>query len=800
MPTIRLMTWVVTNYLLELYARAVVRHRWWVLLLGLVATGLLASQMGSLRLNNDPDLWAPQGHEFTRTTRELERVFGGRNFTIIGVYPRSGDVYQPKVLEKIQAIQRGVEAMPKAISRNVVSLGARRVKDIAGTADGMAAREMLEPMPSTAAELARLREAVQRNPVYINALVAPDGRAAAIVADFRVDGKDAAYAPVYRDLEALLAPHRDDSVEILLGGQPVNAAHLEMAMEKMPLYFGIAFLIILAVQYFAFRSVQGMALPLVTGVLAVIWGLGLMSLAGISMDALNTTTPILIMAVATGHAVQILKRYYEEFAKLAVDAVDLRQASREAVVASLKRVAPVMTIAGLIAAAAFFSLLVSDVEMIRNFGLFAGGGILSAMAIELTVIPALRAILPAKLPRSAARADFLDRSLQKLGHWLTDRTHARLVLGGSLIGLVLVASGALKLHADSSFKQYFEPASAVRVADARLNDTFGGTDSIAFLIEGPGEDSLKDPKVLEAMSRLQAFLEQQPHVGKTQSIADLVKRMNQAMHGEDPSAHRIPTQPNLAAQYLLLYSLSGDPQDFDNLVDSAYQRAVVWTYLKTDSTTYALELYRRSQDLIAREFPPEITVRLGGSLPQTVASNESLVATKTANILQIAIIVFVLSSLAFRSLVGGLLVVVPLAAIVLMNLGLMGWLGVPLDMGTASITAMVTGIGADYEIYMLYRLREEYRRHGDLDRALQASLSTSGKAVLFVALSIAGGYAALLISDFQFYPRLGSTMMITMAVSAVLSLLLLRALVALVRPRFIVGAPVALGPVQVSTT
>jgi predicted RND superfamily exporter protein len=193
--------------------------------------------------------------------------------------------------------------------------------------------------------------------------------------------------------------------------------------------------------------------------------------------------------------------------------------------------------------------------------------------------------------------------------------------------------------------------------------------------------------------------------------------------------------------------------------------------------------------VIDAEFPPGVTVRLGGSVPQTVASNEALVTAKITNIIQMAVIVFLFASLVFKSPVGGLLVVIPLVAIVLMNLGIMGWLGIPLDMGTASITTMVTGIGADYEIYMLYRLREEYARQGDLNRALQTSLLTSGKAVLFVALSIAGGYSALLISDFRFYPRLGSTMMITMVISALLSLVFLRALVAVVRPRFIVGGP-----------
>lgn len=788
--------------LFEPYARAIVRYRIWVLLAGLLVTGLLASRVGVLALNNDPDIWAPANHEFTRTTRELERVFGGRNFTVIGVFPKQGDIYQPQVLEKIRALQDGIEAMPQAIRHNVVSIGARRVKDIAGDGGGLRASELLSPMPTTPEALAELKRAIERNPAYIGSLVSADGRAAAIIADFEVGGRNAAYLPLYEKILAIVEPQRDDTVDIVLGGQPVNAANLELAMQKMPMYFGIALLIILAVQYFAFRSLQGMLLPMLTGILAVVWGLGIMALAGIPMDALNTTTPILIMAVATGHAVQILKRYYEEYARLAAaEPSDLRAANRAAVESSLKLVAPVMIVAGLIAATAFLSLLVSDVEMIRNFGIFAGSGILAAMVIELSMIPALRAILPSKAPHAARGPDMLDRGLASLGGWLTDPAHARLVIGVAGVVLLVVSFGATRLQSDSSFKQYFMPESAVRQADARLNQAFGGTDSIAFLIEGPSEDSLKDPKVLSAMAKLQAFLESQPHVGKTQSIADMIERMHQAMHGDDPRYHVIPTEPNLASQYLLLYSLSGDPQDFDNVVDGGYRRAVVWTYLKTDSTTYAMELYQRALPLIAAEFPKDVTVRLGGGLPMTVASNSALVETKTWNILQIAVIVFVLSSLALRSLVGGLLVVVPLVGIIAINLGLMGWLGVPLDMGTASITAMVTGVGADYEIYMLFRLRDEYRRCGDLNQALQRSLATSGKAVLFVAISIAGGYAALLFSDFRFYPRMGGTMMITMAVSAALSLLLLRATVALIRPKFIVGdGPEAAPAIQPVTT
>jgi predicted RND superfamily exporter protein len=771
------------------YAVAVVQYRWAVLAAALLVTGMLGAQIGTLKLNNDPDIWAPRNHEFSQTTRELQSVFGGRNVTIIGIVPKSGDIYTPRTLQKIRNIQNGIEALPEAIRQNVTSLAVKKIKDISGDADGMTVRPMLDTLPQTPEDVARLKQAVARNPVYINSLVSPDGKAAAVVADFRVSGEAATYAPLYQKILEVVDKERDDSVDIQLGGQPVHAANFEGAMQKMPIYFGVAFLIIMAVQYLAFRSVQGMLLPMVTAVLAVVWGLGIMAMLHIHLDALTTTTPILIMAVATGHAVQILKRYDEELATIrAAGAItDLRKASRDAVSASLLMVMPVMLTAGLIAALAFFSMLSSDVEMIRHFGLFAGVGILAALVIELTLIPALRATLPASVKSRLRTQDALDRALTGIGAQLADRTTARKVLIAALAIMAVVSYGALSVRSDNSFKQYFPESGIVHRDDAVLNRTFGGTDSIVFLVKGSEQDSMKDPRVLRAMDKLQAFLASQPFVGKTQSIADLIRRMNRAMHGDDPAYDSIPDSANLVSQYLLLYSSSGDPQDFDNLVDNDYRRAVVWTYLKTDSTTYAKELYAKCRVLIDKEFPAGVTVSLGGSVPQTVASNDALVHTKIINILQMAVVVFVLASLALRSAVGGLLVVIPLAAIVLMNFGLMGWFGTPLDMGTASITAMVTGIGADYEIYMLYRLREEYRRHHDLDRALQASMLSSGKAVLFIALAIASGYSALLISDFQFYPRLGVTMMVTMLISALLSLLFLRAVVVLVKPRFIVG-------------
>ncbi|HAT33988.1 MAG TPA: hypothetical protein DCW29_25030, partial [Janthinobacterium sp.] len=231
--------------------------------------------------------------------------------------------------------------------------------------------------------------------------------------------------------------------------------------------------------------------------------------------------------------------------------------------------------------------------------------------------------------------------------------------------------------------------------DRVLNDNLGGTNTLFLLIEGKHKDAIKDPATLKAMVELQRFLETQPSVGKTLSMADFVRRMNQAMHGDDPHYDTIPDSSELVSQYLLLYSMSGDPGDFDSYVDYDYRQAKLTAFLKTDSTANVEQLITKIKAFTAIHFPAEVSVRIGGSAPQDAALNEAMVKGKILNIVQIAAVVFVISSLIFRSLVAGALVLLPLLIAVLANFGLMGWSGILLNIPTSLTSAMAVGIGAD---------------------------------------------------------------------------------------------------------
>jgi predicted RND superfamily exporter protein len=267
----------------------------------------------------------------------------------------------------------------------------------------------------------------------------------------------------------------------------------------------------------------------------------------------------------------------------------------------------------------------------------------------------------------------------------------------------------------------------------------------------------------------------------------MLKRMNQAMHADDGSAYALPETRELVAQYLLLYSTSGSPQDFDSFVDTDYRRATVWAFLKDDSTTNADNIARAARGVIASHFPPGVKVQMGGTLAQPIALNEVIIEDKVRNMAQMAVVIFVLGAVVLRSLMGGLFVVIPLFAVMLANFGLMGWLGTPLDVTAMTTAAMAIGIGADYEIYLLFRFREELQRTGDVVAATRTSMLTSGKAILFVAISVLSGYAVLQISTFAFYNTLSNMVITTMVISAFIALFFLRALMMVFRPRFIFG-------------
>jgi predicted RND superfamily exporter protein len=765
--------------LLAQYARWVVRHRWTVLGAVALVTLLLGRAAGHLHVEVDPDRLLPQQHEYIRALNRVHSVFGDKNLVVVGLFPNDGRVFTPAFLGKLADVTARIEAIPGANRALVQSVAAAHVKDIRGTADGMEVTPLMEAPPTDQAGADAVRARVFANPAYVGTLVSADGSAAAIQASFELTPE----LPDYRTLNARIVQTLDEaedgSFRYVLAGPIALVARLAHHTARIALFFPLALLVIGLVHYDAFRTLQGLFLPLVTALLAVFWAIGLMGLLGIPFDPYNVSTPILILAVGAGHAVQVLKRFYEEYER--------KRDVEEAIVEALGRVGPVMVAAGMVATLSFCSLATFDLATIRTFGLLTGFGIFSALVIELTVIPALRAMLPPprlrEREREAAAHPWLDA--------LLDACHRRAVGGARNVvvsaGLLLVVCGllAMRIRVDNSYRRTLGADDPVRVGDAEINAQFAGTNTFVLLVEGDAEGTLEEPAIMDAIAGLERRLELEPGVGTALSYVDFVRRMHHAMNADRDDVGDLPDSRALAAQYLFLFSLSGGGQSLDTLIDPAHRIAKVRVLSHEDSTAAGDRLMALARQVVATTFPPGYRVEYTGSLASTSALTQVMVAGKIRNILQIACIIFGISALLLRSLAGGLLVTTPLALAVAVNFGVMGLLDVPLDTNTATIAAIAVGIGADYAIYFLFRLREEVRLDGDLDAALRRALMTSGKAVLFVSSAIAAGYLTLCFSGFVPYLRVGALVSLAMVVSSGATLVLLPALIVVLQPAFL---------------
>lgn len=758
---------------MESYARFLVRHAWWVMVAVALATAAVGLGMRHLRTEFSVEASLPAGHPLVEIDKQIRRQFGGRHTVIALLVPRAGDVWQPAVLQLVQDATFAALRLEGVIPQNVISLASPSVRVVDDIDGRLEVNYLMRDVPQTPEAMAALRARVEADPQLNGMVVTPDQQAAALVIDFW-DGKSG-YERAQQVLQ-LAEGFRDQPVDFYFAGEPIVAITDVEQSREVALRIPVTFLVIAVMLLVSFRNLQGMLIPMFTAALTTVWGLGLMGHTGLVIDTWNSAAPILLIAIAAGHSAQMLKRYIEEVERLGDN--------HAAVITSTVAVGPVMIAAGGVAALGFAALALTGIPAITRFGLACAFGIASAVLLEMTFVPALRSLLPA--PRRRTRSGGATaRLLELLEHAILHRRGLP-VLIGTAVALLLTVAGLFQVRTYGSTKEYLSPDSLPRQHLEEIQRHFPGTTTMTVLYEGPAE-SAKQLEALRHLDGLGAELQRDPLVWRIASLAELMKVLHQTFNAEAPDPYRLPDNQALAAQLMYL----GSSPAFERFIDREYAHSLLIAYLRDDDSARVGPLVERAQAWVAANPPPAgVKVLIaGGAGPTILAVNQHTTHTKVLNILLVLTAIYVISSVVLRSPLGGLYVILPLATSVALLFGLLGWTGTRLDMGSSSVIAMAAGVGADYAIYFLYRLREERARHASDAEALRAALQTSGRAVLFVAASIGAGFSVLGIGSSYLGLRLfGFLMPAAMAISCLAALSLMPVVVLRTRPRFVFGA------------
>jgi len=591
--------------------------------------------------------------------------------------------------------------------------------------------------------------------VYRDTLYSRDGTLSGMVIRLNSTNIDMANS-IVEAIQIFLTQHPQVGIKAYLDGESVIATEMGTTMRSdLKLLMPLVILVVLLVLFLCFRSVQGVLYPMVVVLMGVVCSLGAMGWLKIPVSIASVTLPPLMVAIASAYGIHQVNHYL-----LDSDTDKLRILQR-----NLKVVGLAILLSGITVMVGFGALAVEDFVPVRNFGLFTAWGDLVAVAAALWVLPAL--ILIGKKPKTIHYHESSKGAMEKLLRALVglNRHHRGKVIVFTILVTIVFAIGMISIRSELNNVSFFKNDSPVHVADDKLNQKLAGSQTVSIVLDSDlnpphkaADGSLEpspsngEPVVIttpEVLKKVEAFSvavkNEFPYVGKVLSFDDVLKKMNQEMNGGSPEFYKIPDDPNLISQYLLIFS-----GDIQSQVSGNHDKLRISISLKRVGTEDSEKVATFARQYFDSAFLQRNHLQLNvtGAAHLYYVANSLLMDGMIKSIVICVALVFLLLLLLLRNLRMTLIGLIPIASTLIINFGLLGLLHIPLNTATAMVSSIAVGIGVDYSIHFITWYRAEVQKNRDITKALENSILHKGRAILYNMFVIVAGFLVLLVSNF----------------------------------------------------
>lgn len=755
------------------FMRFCVLRPYWIIFIVLGITIFFAAQIPKIKIDSRVEIFLSENNPVRKVWHENNEEFEAPLDIVIGII--SDDIYNYNSLKKIRGITSEIEAIPRVKEvKNILN-----INNITGSELGIEVSPMAEEavVPESPEEIAAFKAKINSWGFYKGLFITEDGRGSLLSITMEDGTETDDIIPIYYKLKDIAAKYQGPEKFFISGVPVVEALQGDYMLRDMNLFIPLVNIVIIISLFLFFRNIRGVVLPLLTVTISTIWSVGLMCLFKTPVTHVTSTIPVVLVAVGTAYGIHVLENIFSDAAQ--------GKTGKDGIINALDRVSLPVIMAGFTTMAAFISLCTSEIVPLKQFGVFAAFGILVALVISLTIIPAFLSILEdmgkGYIPHHHSKQDIIGPMLGVCSSLALKRSISIIII--SSVIMVMSLMGALLIKSDLDPIKHFRKSNPVRMADDILNEKFGGTSMLNVVIKGGSPDDIKDPMVLHQIDSLQNRLKEIDGVGKAVSIVDFIKKMNQVMHGGNPSYYTIPESRELVAQYLLLYSFSGGG-DLDRFVNYDYQDAQILLQMKSQSGFLAKKVLSVIEDYKKNELKESnINIITTGISKMTMEFNRIIVEGQRNTFTVSLILVILITSLIFRSLKLGFFSILPLTVTIMLNFGIMGAFCITLNASTAMIASIAVGIGVDYSIHFLSRYRHEIGIRNDMKRAIDVSINTSGRAILYNALAVTAGFLVLVPSKFIIVSQMGFLTALVMITSAIAAITLLPAALKIFHPR-----------------
>lgn len=716
-----------------------------------------------------------------------------------------GTIYSSDTLQKVWDLTRDIDLAPGVDHDQILSITTEKARYAEATPYGIDMRPLMDDsVPDTEEELQDFRRRIEQSPDARTFLVSADETATIINATFieRLLEYDKAFSYAQELVEAA----RDENHDVHLAGQPALTGWVFKYQMEMRWIFGVTLAALMLALMLYMRNTVGVVTPIVCSGVAAIWGLGLVGWMSSPIEPLLMVVPLLLVARSFSHCVQFTERYYEIYAQVR----DRRKACELTMSVMM---AP--SILGIITDTAGILLIaVAPIPAMERFALFVGFWSLAIIPTGVFLISIVLSYLPA--PKNvdeltaddASKGGIHSKFRNALAALSTITNGRRGVITACVVGALMVASTytamQIKIGNPVEGSGLLWPESEYNVAVRTINDHFPGVNTLEIILEAKERDPnarvARLPETAATALQIQSLVEADETLPprQTLSFADYMMEGNRLFSGGHPKWMPLDFNPQATNAAANAVTFGTNPKNFSHIVGFEFQDSTVSLWYrdnKQETVDAALASARRAVDQVEEDHE-NFLVRLGsGTIALQHATNDVVSRYHWVVLGLLNLVILLVASYAYKSLVAGFILLVPVNFANMLLTSTMHLLGIGLDINSMMVAVIGVGVGIDYGIYLLSRICEEYNVHdGDWAETLRASLTTTGKAITFTAsIMLIGILPWYFFSPIKFMADMGLLLVSIMLINMVLALVVLPLLTWLIKPRFVAREDLMVG-------
>ncbi|HCE3713359.1 efflux RND transporter permease subunit [Vibrio parahaemolyticus] len=700
---------------------------------------------------------------------EIQTTFAKTDNLAIVIAPEDGDIFTPQTLSLIQKIT--VDAWQVPYSSRVDSIA--NYQHTEAFEDDLLVEDLLySEYELTPERISKVKSIALSEPVLKSALVSEKGDVTVVNITVQLPEMDktAEVEEVVSSINAMIDRYQRAYPDVTFhkaGIIAMNHAFMTAAQDDSSTLVPTMLVVILVFLTIMLRSILSVIATLIVIIGSVMATMGISGWAGMFLSTATVNVPTLIMTLAVADCVHVIATMRQSMKNGFTKAQSIERSI------ALNFV-PIL-ITSVTTAIGFLMMNMSDSPVLRDFGNLSALGVMVACFLSVTLLPALLKLLPihVKMETSQDQKHVMDR----LGDFVVSQRRALLPLS---VAVIVVCASLIPLNkVNDESVEYFGQRNEFRQAADFMEERISGMTNISIAIKTNESQGIAAPDFLNTIGEFSSWLRDQPETDHVATLADVYKRLNKNMHGDDEAYYLLPQVRELAAQYLLLYEMSLPyGLDLNNQINVDKSSIKMVLTVANLGSVELVDLENRIYQWFAEHAPQY----------QVVASSPSLMfahigETNMASMLSTLPITLVLISalliFALRSVRLGLISLMPNIAPAVIGFGLWALISGEINLGLSVVVTLTLGIVVDDAVHFLSKYQRARREGQTAEQAVRYAFHTVGRALWITTVVLVAGFSVLAMSSFRLNADMGQLSAIVIFIALVVDFLFLPTLLML---------------------